>query len=162
MLGAGSEPRRRNGAIVRLAACIVALASWAAPSWAAPVKLDDTGTYLSPPNLRMAWRDAAAGSRQMEAQARLVVRLDTRVHAGRQGRIYLVMPQDIGGSLAMHWQGRGPLLPGRIAPGERVLVFQGRIPGPVIEDQWSLLLVADGAWMSESRRLECSFDIEWD
>ncbi len=140
----------------------VALAAWAPPSRAAPVKLDDTGTHLSPPNLRMAWRDAAAGSRQMEAQARLVVRLDTRAHAGRQGRIYLVMPQDIGGSLAMHWQSRGPLMPGRISPGERVLVFQGRIPGPAIEDHWSLLLVADGAWMSESRRLECSFDIEWD
>jgi hypothetical protein len=153
---------RSGRTAVRVAAGLVALASWATPSWAAAVKLDDTGTYLSPPNLRMAWRDGAAGSRQMEAQARLVVRLDTRVHAGRQARIYLVMPQDIGGSLAMHWQGRGPLMPGRIAPGERVLVFQGRIPGAVIEDHWSLLLVADGTWMSESRRLECSFDIEWD
>ena len=144
------------------AASVVAFVSWAAPSLAAPVKLDDTGTYLSPPNLRMTWRDSAVGSRQMEAQARLVVRLDTRAHAGRQARIYLVMPQDIGGSLAMHWQGRGLLMPGRISPGERALVFQGRVPGSVIEDQWSLMLVADGAWMSESRRLECSFDIEWD
>jgi hypothetical protein len=145
-----------------LLSSVIALATWALPALAAPVKLDDTGTQLSPPNLRMAWRDVAAGSRQMQAQARLLVRLDTRAHAGRQARIYLVMPQDVGGALVMHWQARGPLMPGSISPGERVLVFQGRIPGPVIEDQWSLLLVADGAWMSESRRLECSFDIEWD
>jgi hypothetical protein len=138
--------------------------AWPGAAAAAPVKLDDTGTHLSPPHLRMQWRDALSGrsARVMEAQARLSVRLDTRAYAGRQGRIYLAMPQDIGGSLAMHWQGRGALMPGRIAPGERVLIYQGRIPGPVIEDEWALHLVADGSWASESRRLECSFDIEWD
>jgi hypothetical protein len=137
---------------------------WPGAAAAAPVKLDDTGTHLSPPHLRMQWRDALSGrsARVTEAQARLSVRLDTRAYAGRQGRIYLVMPQDIGGALAMHWQGRGALMPGRITPGERVLIFQGRIPGPVVEDEWALHLVADGTWASESRRLECSFDIEWD
>ena len=47
--------------VLRTAAGAISLAAWAAAAGAAPVKLDDTGTQLSPPNLRMAWRDAAAG-----------------------------------------------------------------------------------------------------
>ncbi len=143
----------------------VALAAGTAPvAAAAPVRIDDTGTYLSPPHLRMQWREVLArgAARQMEAQARLVVRLDARAYAGRSGRIYLVMAQDVAGSIVLQWQGRGLLMAGRIAPGERTLVYQGRIPGPVIEDQWSLLVTADGEWLSDTRRLDCSFELELD
>jgi hypothetical protein len=145
-----------------LVAGFVSLA--AAAAVAAPIRIDDVGTHLSPPNLRMQWRDWApsGNARQMEAQARLAVRLNTRAYAGRNARIYLVMPQDVGGSLVMQWQGRGLLMAGRIAPGERTLIFQGRVPGPTLEDQWSLQLTADGEWMSGSRRLDCSFELEWD
>ncbi len=150
--------------ILLLASFAVASALASSAASAAPVKLDDTGTHLSPPNLRMKWRDTLAGGsgRVMEARARLSVRLDTRVHAGRQARIHLTMPKDVGGAIVMRWQGRGVLMAGRIAPGERVLVYQGRVPGPAIEDEWLLHLEADGEWMSESRRLDCNFDIEWD
>jgi hypothetical protein len=127
-------------------------------------RLDDAGTHAVPPNVQMQWRSVGAigvgSARHMEAQLTVAVRLDTRPHAGRVGRVFLVLPHDGGASLLAQWGTRGRLLPGRITPGERTLVYQGVMPNNTLEDQLTMALVADGAWMAGSRRLEFYFEVD--
>jgi hypothetical protein len=129
-------------------------------------RLDDAGTHAVPPNVQMQWRSVGAigtgSARHMEALLTVAVRLDTRPHAGRVGRVFLVLPHDGGASLLAQWGTRGRLLPGRITPGERTLVYQGVIPHQTLEDQLTMALVADGAWMAGSRRLEFFFEVDFE
>jgi hypothetical protein len=153
----------RSLATLGLAACLM-LPLAATHAQPRSIRLDDTGTRATAPNVQLQWRTLAQGgsAKVQEAQIGLVVRLDTRAHAGRSGRIYLVMPPDPGSAVALQWQSRGRLLSGRISAGERVLVHQGVIPGPTLEDQWALMLSADGEWVADARRLELHFDLELD
>jgi hypothetical protein len=129
-------------------------------------RLDDAGTHAVPPNVQMQWRSVGAigtgSARHMEALLTVAVRLDTRPHAGRVGRVFLVLPHDGGASLLAQWGTRGRLLPGRITPGERTLVYQGVIPHQTLEDQLTMALVADGTWMAASRRLEFYFEVDFE
>jgi hypothetical protein len=43
-----------------------------------------------------------------------------------------------------------------------VLVYQGVLPGPVMEDQWALQLTADGDRLSESLRVDFVFELDVD
>jgi hypothetical protein len=159
------EARRRACACL---ATVVVGACLALPATAGAqrrsIRLDDTGTRTTSPNIQLQWRTLTQGgsAKLQEAQIGLVVRLDTRPHAGRTGRIYLVMPPDPGSAVALHWQSRGRLLSGRIGAGERTLVHQGVIPGPTLEDQWALALSVDGEWVADARRLELHFELELD
>lgn len=129
-------------------------------------RLDDAGTHAVPPNVQMQWRSVGAigtgSARHMEALLTVAVRLDTRPYAGRVGRVFLVLPHDGGANLWAQWGTRGRLLPGRITPGERTLVYQGVIPRQTLEDQLTMALVADGAWMAASRRLEFFFEVDFE
>ncbi len=135
-----------------------------APARAATFRLDDAGSHPVPPNVQMQWRSlgagGAGGARQMEAQINVAIRLDTRAHAGRRARIFMVLPQDGGAPLMAQWGTQGRMLPGRIALGERTLVYQGLIPDGTLEDRFQLYLLTDGEWMGTSRRLEFYFELE--
>ncbi len=131
---------------------------------ATTIRLDDAGSHPIPPNVQMQWRTlglgGAATARQMEAQINVAIRLDTRAHAGRRARVYMVLPQDGGSTLQVQWNTQGRLLPGRLGNGERTLVYQGVIPGNTLEDRLQVYLMADGEWMRASRRLEFYFELE--
>jgi hypothetical protein len=135
---------------------------------ATPIRLDDSGSHTIPAHVQMQWRHvpgatlakAGASNDQMEASLRVAIQLDTQAHAGRTGRIYMVLPADGGARLALQWQTQGRLLPGRLAPGERVLVYQGTLPNPVLTDQLQLQVLADGEWAQASRRLAVHFELE--
>ncbi len=134
---------------------------------AQPIRLDDSGSHTIPPNVQMQWRHAPGSSlaaahstSQMEAALRVAIRLDTQAHAGRSGRIYMVLPADGGPPLQLQWLTQGRLLPGRLNPGDRALVYQGLLPGPTLSDQLQLLVLADGEWASASRRMTVFFELE--
>ncbi len=144
----------------------LALASTLLSTWAcaATVRLDDAGSHPIPPNVQMQWREIGAtgpgSAKQMDAQLAVAIRLDTRAHAGRQARVYMVMPHDGGAALTAQWSTQGRLLPGRIGPGERTLVYQGVMPDKSLEDRLQLYLMVNGEWMSSSRRLEFYFELD--
>jgi hypothetical protein len=124
--------------------------------------LDDRGSYTDPPHLTLQWRSlgAGGGAGVMEGRARLALRLDTREHAGKTARIYMAMSPTVRPGLVLQWQSRGRLLGGRIAPGERVLVYRGVIPGPVLEDELALFFSADGDWGGDLSRVQCRYEVE--
>jgi hypothetical protein len=83
----------------------------------------------------------------------------------RSVRVYLVLPLTaIGmtgpGSLELAWQTGGRFISGRVAPGQRVLFYQGRVDGPVLLDQMRFTARMDAADMLEQLEIEPVYEIE--
>jgi hypothetical protein len=62
----------------------------------------------------------------------IIVRLNVSQWRGHQGRIYMVLPSQPSGPLTASWTTRGPLQPGVLQAGERMLVYAGPIESDVI------------------------------
>lgn len=130
-----------------------------------PHRLDDSGSHTVPPNVQMQWRPLSAEGRNdpgMEAWVRVNLRIDTRAWAGRSGRVYMVLPPDEAASVEVVWTSQGRLLPGRLTPGQRALVYAGTLPGPALEDQIHVRLRSGADWRSNSRRLNFHFELDAD
>jgi hypothetical protein len=80
----------------------------------------------------------------------------------RDASLYLVFPQQGTAALRASWTTQGRLLPGEITPGHRVLVYRGRITGPVIEETLTLRIEADGTRLSGVQHLDFHFEIDTD
>jgi hypothetical protein len=129
----------------------------------ASVRLDDSGSYAVQPNVQMQWRSALpkSGPRaQTEAQVRVQIRINTRPYMGQQGRIYMVLPLDMGPPITAEWQTQGHLIAGRVLSGGRTLVYAGPITSATLEDQLQVLLRSDGDWSSNSRKLNFHFELD--
>ena len=138
------------------------LAALAVVAHAAPVRLDDSLTHTVPPNVQMQWRmlpPSAGATGSMEAWVRVNVRLDTAPHAGRTGRVYMVLAQDSTSLVEASWTSQGRLLAGRVVSGERTLVYSGTLPA-ALADQLALRLRASPDWDSQNRRLNFHFELE--
>jgi hypothetical protein len=62
----------------------------------------------------------------------------------------------------VRWTTQGRLLPGEISPGDRVLVYRGRITSPVLEETLTLRIEADGNRLSRVQHLNFHFEIDTD
>lgn len=148
--------------LVRSLACGAVLAVGSA-SYAATVRLDDSGTYPLQPSAQMQWQSAIPkrpGSAATEAQMRVQVRIDTRPYVGKQGRIYMVLAQDDGPPLSVEWVSQGTLLPGHLVSGQRTLVFTGVVTTPLLEDQLGLRISSGADWPVSQRRLSFHFELD--
>lgn len=133
------------------------------PALAEPIRLDDSLSQVTPPVAEWAWEPGSlrSGNSRLLMKVVVNVRLDTRKWVGKQGRIFMVMPVEGAGPLRAEWETLGRLQAGRLAPGERALVFSGSIPSPWLEDTMRLQLVADSRTMTESpKRLSFHFEME--
>ena len=141
-------------------ALAVALAGTAS---AATIRLDDSASQVVPPTARWQWKKSLARQdlNALEMDVRVMVRIDTRALAGRAGRVYMVLPAEPGAPIAAEWQSQGRLLPGRLASGERAVVFSGTLPGPFLEDTLQVRLSADARRMPEEAR-RFAFHFEFD
>lgn len=148
----------------RLAAAAVC-GLMAASAWANPHRLDDSLSHTVPPNVQMQWRPVPPGQSDaggMEAWLRVNVRIDTRDWAGRNGRVYMVLPRDQASNIEAVWTAQGRLQPGRLVSGERTLVYAGQLPGATLEDQLQVRLRSGPDWQSSSRRLNFHFELDVD
>ncbi len=144
-----------------LAAC--ALLAFASASRAATHRLDDSASQVFPPSAAWDWVPGSlrTGINTVHLNVRVVVRIDTRAWAGRQGQIYMVLPVDSDGRVTAEWRSQGRLLDGRLVSGERALVFSGTVRGPVIEDTLHVRLTADARTLvGDSQRLDFHFELD--
>lgn len=126
-------------------------------------RLDDSASQVFPPNAHWEWAPGSlrAGINTVHMNIRVEARIDTRAWAGRQGRIYMVLPVDAGGPVTAQWQGQGRMLGGRLVSGERALVYSGAIPGPYLEDTLRVHLSMDARQMTtETQRLAFHFELD--
>jgi hypothetical protein len=151
------------GQLVKAAATAAFLLGMAGLALAASVRLDDSGSYATQLNVQMQWRSALprSGPRsQTEVQVRVQIRINTRPFMGQQGRIYMVLPLDVGPPITAEWQTQGRLMAGRVLSGGRALVYTGPIASATLEDQLLILLRSEGDWSANSRKLNFHFELD--
>jgi len=147
-----------------LAAAVAVLAGWApVPAWAQSLRVDDSASQVLDSSVRMKWDSVAprAGERPtVTGHVGVLARLDTAPWAGRNGRIYLVLPPPPSGEVVVGWTSRGRLLPGNIRAGERALVYAGPLPAGLLEDTLALTVQADGGRLARAEQLHFAFELD--
>lgn len=147
-----------------LAAALAFMAVTAAG--AATYAVDDTTSIPYETNVSSKWRDSPTGGRQMsheiEGGATVTIRLNLQPWLNRNGRIYLALPQQPIGVVNVEWATQGRMLPGKLQSGERTLVYAGPIRSPILEDNFTVRVVADGRRVVATQRLQFHFEIDVD
>jgi hypothetical protein len=125
--------------------------------------VDDSMSQVSSSAAPMRWRSAVpvrGASDLLDATMDVRIVLNVSPWVGRAARIYMVMPPLVQSSLSVQWATAGLLLPGRLASGQRQLVYQGVIPGARIEDTMRVVAVADASDKALPPRVQFTFEIE--
>ena len=101
-------------------------------------------------------------SNDIEGGATVTIRLNLSPWLNRNGRIYLALPQQPIGVVNVEWGTQGRMLPGKLQSGERTLVYAGPIRTSVLEDNFTVHVVADGRRVAATQRLQFHFEIDVD
>lgn len=134
-------------------------------SASAQVKIDDTGTQLLSPIVRMNWEDpipvrGAVTSSDVVGEFVVRVRLNTAPWKGQVGRIYLTSPTPPTGPMHVAWRSMGVLQDGQLVSGQRVLVYAGVISQDVIVETMKFSLRTDGNKLSTQQSVEFNFEMD--
>jgi hypothetical protein len=126
------------------------------PAWAVVERLDDSASPRPQVNASLDGGIAAPGAPVSPivrvAFGRVEYRLATARYAGRQARIYYVIPPTVNGlrspsGLVVNWLSAGAFASGRGRPGDRVPVWTG-----VVREAW-MLPAFDLSWQLDLREL---------
>jgi hypothetical protein len=137
----------------------------AAPAVAATYRIDDSSSVPRESTTLLRWRQAAPAREAddtLEGTVGVAVRLNLEPWLNRSGRVFLVFPEQGTPSVRVSWRTQGRLLPGEIAPGQRVLVYEGPITVPVLDETLALRIQANGRQLPEMRSLAFHFEIDTD
>ncbi len=138
---------------------------FALPAHAATFQVDDAGSIPLESSTLLRWRQVAPSRKPdntMEGAVQVQVRLNLAPWAGRQGRLYLVLPNQPIGPVRTSWTTQGRLLPGQLVSGQRALVYAGPISTPLLEEVLLLKLETDGTQLGSSHKLNFHFEIDVD
>ncbi len=156
--------RFAGSAVVLVAASTLSLPgpATAAAGWAT-YAVDDSQSQVQAPAAQLRWRQplpSRSSPDLLEASLAVRIVLNVSPWVGKPARIYMVMPPLWQSSLALHWTSGGVLQPGRLASGQRHLVFQGVVPGARIEDTLRVTAIADARDRATPQRVNFTFEIE--
>jgi hypothetical protein len=145
--------------------CLAMQSLAAAPVAAATYRLDDSASLPRESTALLGWNSAAPsrhGSETLQGTVGVALRLDVAAWQNRSGRVYLVLPEQSTPGLRLHWRAQGRLLSGQARPGQRVLVFDGAIATPILEDRLELDIEAVGDDFPGTQPLSFHFEIDVD
>lgn len=127
-------------------------------------RVDDTGTIVLDPFLKMQWQQIGrvGASNIVSATTRVSVSLNLSPWTGRSGRIFMSLPRTSGPSVRATWTTGGSLLPGTLISGDRALVYAGPINAAFLRDLIDMKLEADGTRLVGTEALAFGFEIEVD
>lgn len=139
---------------------------------ASAAQLDDSASPRQRVEVKPRWQYQGEDALSPERIGRMVVdvpnleiRLDTAAWRGRNARIYLTLPPLVPGvsapeGLRAEWRARGVMQAGSIAPGGRVLVFDGLIDRPQTVEFFDFTIYLDSRFTQRGIRFEPKFEIE--
>ena len=140
-------------------------AAVASSAGAATYRVDDSASLPRESSTSMKWRSFAptrAAGNLVEGANQVTVRLNLAPWLNRNGRIYMVLPEQPIGQVTAEWSTQGKLLPGQLQSGSRTLVYSGPIRTGLLEDTILLKLTADGRRLVSPLRLDFYFEIDVD
>ncbi len=152
-------------AIALAAVVVLAPALAAAPATAATYRVDDSASLPRESTALLGWRSAVpsrGGDDTLQGTIGVAVRLDVGAWRSRTGRVYLVLPEQTTPGVRIAWRTQGRLLSGQATPGQRVLVFEGPIAAPFLEDRLRLDIEASGRELRATQPLNFHFEIDVD
>ena len=142
------------------------------PAFSAEV-LDDSLSPQQTVNVQLQWThqgDLSDLSRKeflnITAKAPdIEVRLNTSNYIGQYARIFLALPVQINGligsdGLRLSWKTRGFFSAGTTTPGNRSLIFEGRIDTPILNDFFSFTINLDASRLNGNLRYAPIYEIE--
>lgn len=154
-----------KAACVLSLACALAGATVIAPARATTYRVDDTGSLPRESTTLLNWRQVApsrAADDMLEGSTAVAVRLNLAPWLNRSGRLFLVFPEQGAPLVRVSWRTQGRLLPGQILPGQRVLVYDGPIATPFLEETLALQIEASGDRLPGMQSLTFHFEIDVD
>lgn len=143
--------------------CLLMLASVAPAAQARAFPLDDSLTQVLGSSVPMQWQHFFPKKGQPD---NLIGQIQVRLHLnvarwqGQQVKIYQLLPNYTTGPFYVEWRGQGRVIDGAMRDGERVLIYQGLIQQPSLEDTLLLQITADGTRLSRNQPLQFKFEIE--
>ncbi len=90
------------------------------------------------------------------------VRLNLAPWLKRNGRLFLVLPEQSLGQVRASWTTQGRLLPGSLVSGQRALVLAGPIMTPRLDETLVVKIETDGTRLGSAHRLNFHFEIDID
>ena len=156
---------------MRATALALALVVAASAAAAAPKRLDDHASPRSVVNVESRWVHAGEGLNPQQLNAmvatipNLEFRLDTSAYVGKRARIYLVIPEFVQGlqapsGMRVEWTARGSFTAGAALPGQRVLVYDGMIQRPALQESLDLSVFLDARHIERALRFDPTFEID--
>jgi len=136
-----------------------------ADSAAATFRVDDSASIPSESTARLKWRAVAPTRRAdstLEGAVGVSVRLNLSPWINRNGKLFLVLPEQPIGVVKARWQTQGRLLPGELVSGQRALVYAGPISTPMLDETLVLTIETDGDRLPGAHRLKFHFEIDVD
>ena len=153
---------------------IGALASAALVVHGAPIRLDDSQSPRQRIETQARWSnvgDSDFSEDEFNEQVAEIVgfesRLRTAPYVGRNASIYLALPRISKGlrlatAMRLEWTSRGRFASGSVRPGDRALVFRGKIDAPTFVETIDLRILIDGRYLEHGLEFEPIFEIELD
>ena len=137
-------------------------------------RLDDSLSPQQQLNLVLDWKTSPAASdnpdpgvfnRLVARASNVDTRLDTSKYLNKEVSIYLSLPILVRGlgnphSLIFSWTTNGLFLDGQLRPGNRQLIFEGRVTQPVMIDNFHFTFELDARDLTQTLRLEPVYEIE--
>lgn len=155
--------RRALLAFAALALCGTALAS---------TRLDDSLSPRQRVDATAQWLYDGVGDwneDQLNAVVAVVNAMEfslrTAPYIGKNAAIYLSLPQNITGlkvptSMRMEWTTRGTFAPGSVVPGNRALVWRGKISDAVMSDYFDFRIYYDARTAERGIEFDPIFEID--
>jgi hypothetical protein len=132
---------------------------------AATYRVDDSATMPRESSAAMKWsrpQGANAEFNDIEGSTTVQVRLNLAPWLKRNGRVFLVLPEQPGAPVNVSWTTQGRLLPGQLISGQRALVLAGPINVERLDETMVLRIRTDGTRMTAAQRLNFHFEIDVD
>jgi hypothetical protein len=92
-------------------------------------------------------------------------RLRTDAYVGKNAEIYLSVPLHVTGlrsptAMRIEWTTRGVFTPGNVLPGNRTLVYRGKITAPVMSDYFDFRIFLDARTSERGIEFDPVFEID--
>ena len=137
---------------------------WPADARAKTIIVDDSGSQALEPSVTMRWKSAAparsAAANLMTGTTTIRVRINVMPWLHHSGHIYLALPVQKPGPIALSWTTQGRFLPGQLVSGNRVLVYAGPITTPFMEDTLTFQFSVNGALLGRSVPVTYRFEMD--
>jgi len=122
---------------------------WGPQAHAKTIQIDDSGTQSLEPSVSLHWKSVVPSrsgtDNLMLGTSTIRVRLNVMPWLHRSLRIYLNLPAQQPGPLAISWLTQGRFIPGQLRSGNRVLLYAGPITAPFLEDTLNVQYSVDGS-----------------